>query len=94
MLSLQQASGMSCRVFFPGFTTVGGEFVTDIEKGLCCKPKGGPDTDGECRDIDVDFTKARMNDCPSGFILKGYQFTCSTMECLNKFRCCKMESGE
>ena len=77
-----------------GFFTIGRNFLADIGEGECCKPTSHPEEDGQCRDINVDFTADGTKQCPDGMFLKGlYKTTCSTIDCLTRIRCCRMLPG-
>ena len=61
-----------------------------IEKAFCCKPKGNPDTDGQCRDEPVE-DNAEMHQCPEGYFIKGYHY--GLFGGRDQFRCCRLKAG-
>ena len=72
-------------------------YLQHIEEGQCCHPQGHPNSYEHCYDEDVShsFNKAGWSECQqAGYYMTGfYKNSCNEINCIDKFRCCKMAKG-
>ena len=72
-------------------------FLSDIEEGKCCRPQNHPNSYEDCYDEDVSssFDTCCWSECQrAGFYMIGfYKSSCNDLNCIDKFRCCKMKKG-
>ena len=75
------------------FKTGADQWLHNIEEGKCCKPKGHPQSWGQCYDEDVtlSFDNRGWSGCNTDFYLVGlYRSVCNRLYCIETFKCCKM----
>lgn len=73
-------------------------FLSDINQGQCCRPQNHPNSYEDCYDEDVasSFDTRGWSDCQrTGYYMTGfYKSNCNDLNCIDKFRCCKMKKGD
>ena len=74
------------------------KFLSDIEEGKCCRPRNHPHSYEDCYDADVSssFDTGGWSECQrAGYYMTGfYKSNCNDLNCIDKFRCCKMNKGK
>ncbi|XP_022800128.1 uncharacterized protein LOC111337987 [Stylophora pistillata] len=69
----------------------------NIDEAKCCHPQNHPKSDGYCyeENVTISFKKKGWSECQGeGFYMTGfYKSSCDELYCIEKFRCCKMKSG-
>ena len=72
-------------------------FLSHIETGKCCRPQNHPNSYEDCYDEDVSssFDTRGWSECQRpGYYMTGfYKTNCNELNCIDKFRCCKMKKG-
>lgn len=72
-------------------------FLSDINDGQCCRPQNHPNSYEDCYDEDVtsSFDTRGWSECQRpGYYMAGfYKSNCNDLNCIDKFRYCKMKKG-
>ena len=72
-------------------------FLSHINHGQCCRPQNHPNSYEDCYDEDVSssFNTRGWSECRrAGYYMTGfYKSDCNDLNCIDKFRCCKMKKG-
>ena len=72
-------------------------FLSHIEKGQYCRPQNHPNSYEDWYDEDVtsSFDTIGWSKCQQeGYYMTGfYKTNCNDLNCIDKFRCCKMKKG-
>ncbi|XP_022795988.1 uncharacterized protein LOC111334503 [Stylophora pistillata] len=73
-------------------------FLNHIDEAQCCHPKDHPSSYEDCYDEDVakKFNRKGWSKCQGkGYYMTGfYKSSCDELNCIDKFRCCKMKNGQ
>ena len=73
------------------------KYLHQIEEAKCCRPNNHPDAYADCYDEDVglSFDKKGWSQCNrAGYYMAGFwRGSCDHIYCIEKFRCCRMKSG-
>ena len=81
-------NGLSMSRGLPGY-------LNDINDAQCCHPQNHPNSYEHCYDEDVSssFDHAGWSECKQpGYYMTGfYKSSCNQINCIEKFRCCKMK---
>ena len=72
-------------------------FLSHIKQGQCCRPRNHSISYEDCYDEDVtrSFDTKGWSECKrAGYYMTGfYKSNCNDLNCIDKFRCCKMKKG-
>ena len=72
-------------------------FLAHIYHARCCRPQNHPISYEDCYDEDVtrSFDTKGWSECQrAGYYMTGfYKSNCDDLNCIDKFRCCKMRKG-
>ena len=72
-------------------------YLYDIDEGQCCHPQDHPKSYEHCYDEDVSysFDHPGWSTCKQqGYYMTGfYKSSCNELNCIEKFKCCKMKKG-
>lgn len=72
-------------------------YLNDIDEGQCCHPKNHLNSYQRCYDQNVagSFNRKGWSFClHDGYYITGfYKRGCNEINCINKFKCCKMRKG-
>ncbi|KAL9952088.1 hypothetical protein ACROYT_G039293 [Oculina patagonica] len=83
--------------FLNGFRKSDGQGLSDIEEAKCCRPQNQPeDSYDDCfdEDVSVSFDDTGLSYCSKKpYYMTGiYKSTCDEINCIEKFKCCRMKS--
>ena len=71
-------------------------YLSDIDRGYCCKPSNHPDGYGSCytEDVGESFERGSKNCSKLGYYITGvYRGSGNWLKNIDKFRCCQMGAG-
>ena len=72
-------------------------YLNNIAGVECCQPQHHPSGYEDCYDEDVaeSFNKGGWSKCErEGYYMTGfYKSNCNNLNCIDKFKCCKMKDG-
>ena len=83
--------------FLRGLYRSGDNKLYNLEYAKCCKPAYHPYWHGSCynKDVGVSFDKKGWNLCAANYFMTGfYRSDSQKLYNIEKFKCCKMVSGE